>query len=310
MTIDQIHYFLSVVNQGSINKASVAMNISQQSLSSSMRALEEEVGAALFRRSNRGVTLTEEGRVFHEFAVETWAGYARMDKRLHPKRFEDSQKRLRVGTVDALTTTFLPAFLIDYENNHPYVHLQVFNEPLDELLERVHKKELDCALVFQLTSKDKVLLVLEEPFVNLPLAVCKNYCWVSTRSPLALHQSVSLKQVAEGPILVKDGTDVNFSDALYEGYEVNIFDFPLATDMHMMSEIVANNMAICPDVKVGAKELTMARMFASLPVVAVPVRMPSFMHVDVHLVEHKKNRENSVAEQFIHALMRYAGSRV
>lgn len=310
MTIDQIHYFLSVVNQGSINKASLAMNISQQSLSSSMKALEDEVGSILFKRSNKGVALTEDGKTFFTFASETWDAYTRLEKKLHPEQFANAQKRLRIGTVDALTTTFLPTFLINYERNFPYVHLQVFNEPVEELLENVRRREMDCALIFQLTRNDQVIPVIADPLEDYPLGDCKNYCWVCTRSPLALQQSISLKQVAKGPILLKDTTDVNFADAVYGDYEVNVCDFPLGTDLHMMSELVASNLAVCPDLKVGSKELTMARMFSSQPAVAIPVRMPSFMHIDVHLVCHKDAKKNKTVENFIQEITKYAGSPV
>ena len=61
MEIRILKYFLAVVREGSILGAANALHMTQPSLSRQMRDLEEEIGKPLFIRSNRRITLTEEG---------------------------------------------------------------------------------------------------------------------------------------------------------------------------------------------------------------------------------------------------------
>ena len=61
MTLQQIHYAITISEQGSFNKASEILYISQPSLTESVRELEKELGISVFHRSGRGVTLTSDG---------------------------------------------------------------------------------------------------------------------------------------------------------------------------------------------------------------------------------------------------------
>ena len=59
----QIIYFLKIAELRSINKAAAKLYVSQPSLSQSIKNLEDELNIRLFRRSNKGVVLTEDGKV-------------------------------------------------------------------------------------------------------------------------------------------------------------------------------------------------------------------------------------------------------
>lgn len=64
MTFLQLNYIMEIYNCGSINKAAQKLFLSQSSLSSSIRELEQELGIKIFKRSNKGIELTEDGKEF------------------------------------------------------------------------------------------------------------------------------------------------------------------------------------------------------------------------------------------------------
>ena len=68
MNIAQMKYVLEVAVAPSIREASTRLFISQPALSSSIRDLEEELGIIIFDRTNKGITLTDEGREFVTYA--------------------------------------------------------------------------------------------------------------------------------------------------------------------------------------------------------------------------------------------------
>ncbi len=68
MNIDQLRYFVEIIKHGSISKASQAIYVSQPSISNSIKKLEEEVGATLIRRNNKGILLTKEGEDIYQYA--------------------------------------------------------------------------------------------------------------------------------------------------------------------------------------------------------------------------------------------------
>jgi DNA-binding transcriptional LysR family regulator len=58
----QIRYTLSVAKERSFTKAAIRLNISQSAVSEQVKLLEDEIGFPLFRRTSRGIEVTERGR--------------------------------------------------------------------------------------------------------------------------------------------------------------------------------------------------------------------------------------------------------
>ena len=75
MTLQQLHYVITISEAGSINKASELLYIAQPSLTSSIKELEKEIGITIFNRSGRGVTLTNDGAEFLLYAKQLYSDY-------------------------------------------------------------------------------------------------------------------------------------------------------------------------------------------------------------------------------------------
>ena len=68
MTLTQLRYAITVANSDSMNEAARNLFISQPSLSAAIKELEEEAGIEIFRRTNRGISVTPEGEEFIGYA--------------------------------------------------------------------------------------------------------------------------------------------------------------------------------------------------------------------------------------------------
>lgn len=75
MTFTQLHYFLTIAETHSLNRASEQLYVSQPSLTSAVKELEKELGVTLFYRSGRGVTLTNDGMEFLLHARQMYSQY-------------------------------------------------------------------------------------------------------------------------------------------------------------------------------------------------------------------------------------------
>ena len=69
MELRQLRYFVAICEHGTFSKAAEKVFVAQSALSHQLAQLENELGAALFHRSRRGVALTEAGEIFHPHAV-------------------------------------------------------------------------------------------------------------------------------------------------------------------------------------------------------------------------------------------------
>lgn len=68
MTLQQLKYALMIAETGSMNKAAEQLYVSQPSLTASVQELEKETGILIFNRSGRGVTVTNDGAEFLQYA--------------------------------------------------------------------------------------------------------------------------------------------------------------------------------------------------------------------------------------------------
>ena len=64
VSLSQIRYFVAVAEEGHVGRAAQRLHVAQPPLSRQIRALEEEVGTALFSRTPRGMTLLPAGHLF------------------------------------------------------------------------------------------------------------------------------------------------------------------------------------------------------------------------------------------------------
>ena len=78
MQLEQLRYFIEVVKAGSINAASKKVYISQQNLNKSLHSLENELGFEILNRTRKGVSLTEEGKIFFNTAQAIVARFEQM----------------------------------------------------------------------------------------------------------------------------------------------------------------------------------------------------------------------------------------
>ena len=106
MTLQQLRYLIAVSEQGSINAAAQSLYVSQSNLSTAIKELERELGIVIFTRTNRGVTLTNDGTEL--------LGYARQVVE-QADMLEDRYARGRASSMHLAVST-----------QHYYFSLQAF----------------------------------------------------------------------------------------------------------------------------------------------------------------------------------------
>ena len=73
--------FCAVVERGSFTAAAAALNYSQSAVSQAVKALEQELGAALISRETRRLTLTRDGEGYLPYIQEVVAAEARLNRK-------------------------------------------------------------------------------------------------------------------------------------------------------------------------------------------------------------------------------------
>ncbi|CAN7701063.1 LysR family transcriptional regulator [Variovorax sp. OV084] len=146
MNFRQLNQFLTVVEMRSFRKAAERLHIAQPPLSTGIRRLEEDLGARLFDRSRRGVSLTDAG-----LAVLADAQQIAFHVE-HLRAAVEAQKTgvggtLRVGFVGSATYQLLPKALPAFRERYPNVVLELHESTTVQILKDIENGALDLGLV-------------------------------------------------------------------------------------------------------------------------------------------------------------------
>ena len=137
ISLRQLEYFITVVDEGSFTRAAEVLNVSQPGLSHQIQALERELGGPLLERLPRQVRLTPAGRTTLPHARASLAHAQRAGSAAR-RAFGVETGELHIGTLYSISAGILPGALSTWRRSYP--ELQV------HLVEFQHTNELVAAM--------------------------------------------------------------------------------------------------------------------------------------------------------------------
>lgn len=188
MELRQLEHFVAVADERHFTRAAAKVHLAQSSLSSSIAALERELGTELLVRSSRKVELTEAGRALLPAAHRSLEA-ARDGQDAVAAVRGVLRGRLRVGTIQALGGIPLTRWLADFHERHPEVHLRVHHDAVPSLIHGVVSGDLDIAVADRPFERTHLH---ERPLVAQSLVLAVNH-----RDPLACRRRVRLSDLAD-----------------------------------------------------------------------------------------------------------------
>ena len=145
MDARSLQLFLALAENLHFGRTSREQHISPSALSRSIKQLEDNVGAPLFLRDNRSVTLTREGRLFREYAGDTLRGW---DSLRQSMRDDSDTLRGELSLYCSVTASysFLYDILNDFRRNHPHIEIKLHTGDAAKAIERVQEAREDIAI--------------------------------------------------------------------------------------------------------------------------------------------------------------------
>lgn len=200
MTLTQLKYAITVANAKSLNEAARILFISQPSLSNAIKDLEEEIGIELFRRTNRGISLTPEGEEFIGYARQVTEQY----QLLESKYIEKAETKKKFSVSMQHYTFAVKAFveMVKHFGMDEY-EFAVHETKTYEVIEDVKNFKSEIGILYVNDFNRQVLTKLFREY-NLEfheILDCGIYVYLWRGHPLADRQEVSLEELEEYPCL-------------------------------------------------------------------------------------------------------------
>lgn len=195
MNLRDLKYLVALADHKHFGRAAAACFVSQPTLSTQIKKLEDELGVPLVERAPRKVMLTPAGREAASRARGIVAEVEQMKEAA--RRSQDPEAgTVRLGIFPTLAPYLLPHMVPGIRQRFPQLELLLVEEKSDQLLRQLREGRLDAALL-ALPLHDEQLhteFLFEEPFV---LAVPEGHA-------LARQDSLTLDELADQRLLLLD----------------------------------------------------------------------------------------------------------
>ena len=177
MELRHLRYFIAVAEELHFGRAALALGISQPPLSQQIQALEQEIGARLFNRTNRRVELSEAGRLFLEEARQV---LAQVDKPADVARRAELGElgELKIGfTSSAPFNSTIPQAIFTFRQRFPAVHLNLREMSSTQVADALVDEAIEVGIMRPLPLPDSLreIELSREPLVAV----------LSSKHPLA-----------------------------------------------------------------------------------------------------------------------------
>ncbi len=184
----RLRYFVAVAEELHFRRAAERLGIAQPALSRAIRSMEEEMGAALFARTNRAVKLAPAGQILLERAYEILSLVERAGRDVR-NAHDGRVGMLRIGYTDFAIAGPLPELLKEFQASQPQITLRPQHGVTLTQLRRIAEGKLDIGFV---TGPVRV-----PGYAQRPVHAEKLICVCPDSHPFARRDSIRLADLAE-----------------------------------------------------------------------------------------------------------------
>jgi len=221
MTLQQMRYAITIADCGSMNEAAHKLFITQPSLSSTIKELEKELGTPIFVRSNRGITITQEGLEFLGYARQIIDQYGILEE-----RFIDRTSRKTKFSISTQHYSFAVKAFIETVNefgmdNYEFaIHETQTHTVMNHV--RNMKSELGVLYLNDFNREALTKLFREYGLEFHPLFACSICVYLWKDHPLAGREAISIEELRPYPCLSfeqGDNSSFYFAEEVLSTYD-------------------------------------------------------------------------------------------
>ena len=301
MTLQQLKYVLSIAETGSMNKAAELLYVSQPSLTASVQELEKETGIQIFNRSGRGVTVTNDGAEFLQYAHQVVGQFEILTEKYTvkgniKKKFGVSAQHYSFA-VKAFVETVKRFDTAKYE-------FAIRETKTAEVISDVASLRSEIGILYLNDFNRKAItkLLSTNGLEFTPLTKCKPYVYIWKGHPLAGRQRITFEDLADYPCpSFEQGANSSF---YYAEEILSTADYPRT--------IKANDRATMLNLMVGLNGYTLCsgiicEELNGSDYLAVPFETEDEDAMEIGIITLKKTLRSKAGTIYIEELKRYLG---
>lgn len=297
MKLQQLVYVVKVAECGSITEAARRLFVSQPSITSAIRELEQEMNVHIFDRTNKGVAVSAEG--------ETFLGYARQvleQTELLESKYKQKAQIVPHFSVSCQHYSFAVNAFVDVirEFDAERYDFTLREEQTHEIIEDVAHLKSELGVLYLSARNREVIgkMLATNELSFEPLFRAKPHVFVCSDHPVAKQASVTLEDMANYPFL-------SYEQGTYNSF---YYSEELTSTLDRKKNIRVRDRATLFNLLIGLQGYTVCSGVISAElngpsIVSVPLNIDEYMEVGV--VTRKGTQRSLYGKAYLSAIKRY-----
>ncbi|KYH34568.1 HTH-type transcriptional activator CmpR [Clostridium tepidiprofundi DSM 19306] len=206
MNLEYLHSFYITVKCNSISKAAKDLHLTQPGLSMQLRNLEKELGVNLLKRSNKGVELTEEGKVVFDYAKTMLSIHGNIQRDL--KNLQQNRPKLMIGSCKSVGEYALPCSIYTFKHLYEEVDIHIDVNNSTDVIKKLQNHTINIGIIQYKPQNDDIVT---QTIISDELILIGNCC----DSP----KQISIDELRNIPLILREknsGTRYLIEKALEE----------------------------------------------------------------------------------------------
>lgn len=231
MELRVLRYFLAVAKEQNFTKAAEQLHITQPTLSRQLAALEEELGATLFNRSGRSITLTDEGLLLKRRALEIIDLQEKIVDELRGNE-EEVEGVITIGCGEFAAVEILAQICGEYKKKYPLVQIALHTGTADMILEMMNKGLVDIGMFLEPISTEDL------EYIRLP----DSDQWVismKSDDPLAKKERIIKEDLLELPLILPERYGIQSEIANWFGKDFEKLNIAFTSNLGTNAGVMA-----------------------------------------------------------------------
>ncbi len=279
----KLETLLAVADTLNFTQAAKRLSMTQPAVSQHIKQLERELGIAIFLRENKGISLSDEGKIAVKYARRIAALYENLSRDIDDAKH--SVKRLVIGVTPTAENNIISQILAMYCSEHPDIHITIISDTIKNLYDKLKSYEINIAIIEgNIVDKSYHSILLDTDCLILA---------VGSENPLSKKSIVTLNELKKEKLILRlpnSGTRTLFESTLLSKSEsLKSFNVILEVDNNAtIKDLVKNNFGVSIISRNACLEDVKKNKFKILPIENISmireiniVYHHDFEHVDI-----------------------------
>ncbi len=200
MTLQQLRYIVTVAETGNITEAAKRLFISQPSLTNAIHELEKEMQITIFNRTNKGVSISNEGDVFLSYARQVLEQTSLLEEKFLNKKEQRSKFSVSCQHYSFAVNAFVDVIREFGGNQYDFTLRETQTY---EIIEDVSRLKSEIGILYTSSKNEEVILKLikQNGLKFEELFIAKPHVFIYSEHPLANSEILTLEDLEEYPYL-------------------------------------------------------------------------------------------------------------